>query len=131
MMGALVFGLVNTLITAVMERIKELGMLRAIGMRRSAVAIQVVVESTIIMAAGVLVGVGLGFLLIYWVADGIDLSQWAAGVEMAGMRSLLVPRVNAADVLMISVLSLVMGILASLYPAWRAVKIKPLDAISR
>ena len=131
MMGALVFGLVNTLITAVMERIKELGMLRAIGMRRSAVVIQVVVESTIIMAAGVLVGVGLGFLLIYWVADGIDLSQWAAGVEMAGMRSLLVPRVNADDVLMISVLSLVMGILASLYPAWRAVKIKPLDAISR
>jgi len=131
MMGALVFGLVNTLITAVMERTREFGMLRALGMRRSLLVIQVVIESSLIMATGVLVGLAIGSLCVLALADGIDLSQWAQGVEMAGMRSLLVPRLLPGDLLLVAGLSLGLGVLASLYPAWRAVKIEPLEALRR
>lgn len=131
-MGALIFGLVNTLITAVMERIKEFGMLRAVGMKSSAVIIQVVLESTIIMLAGVAVGVLVGWLLAtQWLGDGIDLTQWAQGIEMAGIRSVLTPHVMIEDIILVTVLSLVFGVLAALYPAWRAVKIKPLEALRR
>ena len=131
-MGALIFGLVNTLITAVMERIKEFGMLRAVGMKPGAVIMQVVLESTLIMLVGVAVGVLFGWLLAtQWLGDGIDLSQWAQGVEMAGMRSVLTPYVLIEDIVLVTVLSLVFGVLAALYPAWRAVKIKPLEALRR
>lgn len=131
-MGALIFGLVNTLITAVMERIREFGMLRAVGMKSGAVIVQVVLESTIIMLIGVTAGVLIGWLLAtQWLGDGIDLSQWAQGVEMAGMRSVLTPYILVGDVVLVTVLSLFFGVLAALYPAWRAVKIKPLEALRR
>jgi len=131
-MGALIFGLVNTLITAVMERIQEFGMLRAVGMKPGSVIVQVVFESMLIMLVGVVVGVLVGWLLAtYWLGDGIDLSQWAQGVELAGMRSLLVPKLLFADIVLVVVLSLAFGVVAALYPAWRAVKIKPLEALRR
>jgi len=132
MMGALIFGLINTLITAVMERVREFGMLRAVGMRPGSVVLQVVLESTVIMFAGVVIGLVVGWLLTtQWLGDGIDLSQWAAGMELAGMRTVLVPKLLYQDVVLVAVLSLVFGILAAIYPAWRAVKIKPLEALRR
>jgi ABC-type lipoprotein release transport system permease subunit len=132
MMGALIFGLMNTLITAVMERIKEFGMLRAVGMRPGAVVLQVVIESTLIMLVGILVGVAAGLLIVLWLADGgIDLSRYAQGVELAGMRSVLMPKLLPKDLVMVAGLSLVFGMLAALYPARRAVKIKPLEALRR
>lgn len=131
MMSALVFGLVNTLITAVMERTRELGMVRALGMRASAVITQVVVESLLVMAAGVAVGLSIGVGIIILLGDGIDLSQWAQGMELAGMRSVLVPILLPGDLLLVAGLSLAFGALASLYPAWRAVRIGPLEALRR
>jgi ABC-type lipoprotein release transport system permease subunit len=131
-MGALIFGLINTLITAVMERIREFGMLRAVGMKGSAVIMQVVIESTLIMFVGVSIGVLLGWLLTtQWLGDGIDLTQWAQGIEMAGMRSLLTPKLLVKDIVLVTILSLMFGVLAAIYPAWRAVKIKPLEALRR
>jgi len=131
MMGALIFGLVNTLITAVMERVREFGMLRAVGMRPSAVVLQVVLESTLIMAVGVALGLFGGWLFILWIGEGINLARWAEGVDMFGMRSLLVPRLLIQDMLLVAGMSLFFGFFASLYPAWRAVKIKPLEALRR
>lgn len=130
-MGALVFGLVNALVTAVMERVRELGMLRALGMRPRAVIVQVVVESSLIMASGVALGLLLGFGLFQFFADGIDLSGFSESLEMLGARSIFVPVVRFDDVVIVLGMSLGLGIVASLYPAWRAVKLKPLDALRR
>ncbi len=131
MMGALVFGLVNSLITAVMERVREFGMLRAVGMRGRSVITQVVIESSTLMLAGVVGGLIVGWLLCLWLADGIDLTQWASGVEMVGMRSVVVPQLYVADMFLVACLSMFLGVVASLYPAWRAVKINPLEAMRR
>ncbi len=130
MMAALIFGLINTLVTAVMERVRELGMLRAVGMRAAAVVSQVVIESALVMTVGVALGVLLAWLLLnFWLVDGIDLSQWAQGAEMVGMRSHLQPKVLMSDTVFISVLSIVVGVVASLYPARQAVRRSPLEAL--
>jgi ABC-type lipoprotein release transport system permease subunit len=93
---------------------------------------QVVLESTFIMLVGVALGVIVGWLLAtQWLGDGIDLSQWAQGVEMAGMRSVLTPHILLEDIVLVTGLSLFFGVLAALYPAWRAIKIKPLEALRR
>ena len=131
LMSALTFGLVNTLITSVMERVRELGMVRALGMSKSMVVMQVVVESTVIMGIGVVFGMIAGYLIYLSISDGIDLSAFAEGVELAGVSTIWKPVLAWGDVVLVASLSLLLGILASLYPAWRAVKVKPLDAMRR
>ena len=131
MMGALVFGLVNTLVTSVMERVRELGMLRALGMRPGSVVLQVILEAGLLMLLGVAAGVASGGAVVYWLADGIDLSLWAEGVETYGMSTVLRPVALAEDVLLIVALSLSLGVVASLYPARRAVKVRLLEALGR
>ena len=131
MMSALTFGLINTLITSVMERVRELGMVRALGMPKRMVLVQVVVESTVIMAIGVVFGLIGGYLIYLWIADGIDLAAFAEGMEMAGISAKLVPVLEWGDFVLVAYLSVILGVLASLYPAWRAVSVKPLDAMRR
>ena len=92
----------------------------------------VIVGTTRLCRSGWLWCVLVGWVLAtQWLGDGIDLSQWAQGVEMAGMRSVLTPYVLVEDIVLVTVLSLFFGVLAALYPAWRAVKIKPLEALRR
>jgi ABC-type lipoprotein release transport system permease subunit len=129
MMTALAFGLVNTLVTAVMERVRELGMLRALGMRPSVVIIQVVMECLLIVVVGVALGLLLGTFFIFLLREGIDLSQWAEGVEAFHVQTTLVPRLLVSDLVLVSLLSLFFGLAASIYPAWRAVQVKPLEAM--
>ncbi len=130
MMSALIFGLMNTLIASVMERVKEFGLLRAVGMDNKLVVCQVVVESTILMIIGVSVGLSAGYLIYLALEDGLDLSAFAEGMEGFG-GSVLVPVLIPWDVVLVALLSLSLGIVASLYPAWRAVKIAPLNAMRR
>jgi ABC-type lipoprotein release transport system permease subunit len=130
-MTALIFGLVNTLVTSVMERVHELGMLRAVGMRPGAVVMQVVLESTFIMMIGVAIGLTLGWLLFQLLPPVLDLSSFGEGFEKFGMPAKIHLRLHVADMILITVMSMVFGVLASLYPAKRAVKISPLEALRR
>ncbi len=129
MMGALAFGLVNTLATSVMERIRELGMLRALGMQKRLVVSQVVLESSLIMTLGVVLGLGLGYLVYLSMGDGIDLTNFSEGMEMAGMASRLTPVFWMRDFVEVALMSIGLGVLASIYPARQAVKVQPLEAL--
>jgi ABC-type lipoprotein release transport system permease subunit len=93
--------------------------------------VQVVIESVLIVLSGLAVGVVVGLGLIAYFSNGIDLSRWAEGVELAGLRNRLVPHLVWGDVAAVSVLAVVLGLFASAYPAWRAVRINPLDALRR
>ena len=131
-MSALVFGLVNTVVTAVMERYREIGMLRALGMRAGAVLLQIVTESTLIMIMGVAIGAAAGGGLCWWLSDGVDLAAFSEGLEAFGFSSnTLVPTIVPADLAFVVVASLVMGVVASFFPALRAVRLNPLEAMRR
>ena len=131
-MSALVFGLVNTVVTAVMERYREIGMLRALGMRAGAVLLQIVTESTLIMIMGVAIGTAAGGGLCLWLSDGVDLAAFSEGLEAFGFSSnTLVPTIVPADLAFVVVASLVMGVVASFFPALRAVRLNPLEAMRR
>ena len=106
-------------------------MLRAIGMPPMVVLLQVVIESLMIVILGVLLGIGLGAALVHYYSGGIDLSQWAAGIESYYMGSVLVPRLLLYDLVRVLWLSLLFGLLAAVFPAWRAVRIEPLEAMRR
>ena len=131
LMSALGFGLVNTLLTSVMERVRELGLLQALGMRPSGVLWQVLLESWLILTVGLAFGLAGGLLAIWGLKDGVDLGTWYDDLEMFGISRVLVPRLFISDVLEIGAVVLGMGLLGSLYPARKAVAIDPLKALNR
>lgn len=128
---ALSFGLVNTLLMAVFERTREIGLVQALGMKSTNILYMVLVESIIMLLIGLAAGNILSWLTILPLKDGIDVSSVAAGMEFAGMSSTLLPAVKMNDVVLANLLVLVLGIAASLFPAWRASRKVPIEAITR
>jgi ABC-type lipoprotein release transport system permease subunit len=128
---AMAFGLVNTLLMAVLERTREFGLLQALGMRPRLIVRQVLAESSILLAAGVLAGALLAEATLALLQDGIDLSALAEGAEMWGMSKVIYPTLSAGDVVSAVVFIVALGALASLYPALRAARKVPVEAITR
>ena len=125
----LAFGLVNALLTSVFERIREIGMLRTLGMRPSSVLVQIVLESQIVIFYGLVLGILVGAGLVYMFRDGLDLAGFSEGLDIVGLRSVIVPKLLPSDVFRLVVLSLGLGLIASIYPAWRALRLRPLVAL--
>jgi ABC-type lipoprotein release transport system permease subunit len=128
---ALSFGLVNTMVMAVFERIREIGLMMALGMRPGTIMAQVLVEALILLVIGLLAGNLLAVLSIVPLESGIDLSGIAAGAEMMGMSTVLYPTLRGADMVMASMVVVVLGMLSSLLPAWRAASFNPIEAINK
>ena len=128
---ALSFGLVNTLVMAVFERVREIGLMLALGMRPSSILGQIIVESVLLLALGLVIGNALAFASVIPLQDGIDISIVAEGMEMFGASSILYPEIESGDVILANVVVLVLGFLASLSPAWRASRYEPVEAITK
>jgi len=128
---ALSFGLINTLLMAVFERTREIGLIQALGMPPGNILYMVLIESVIMLLIGLIAGNLLTWLTILPIRDGIDISGVAEGLEWAGMSSTLLPVVKSSDVLLANGIVLVLGIAASLFPAWRASRKVPVEAITR
>jgi ABC-type lipoprotein release transport system permease subunit len=128
---ALSFGLVNTLVMAVFERVREIGLMLALGMRPMSILAQVVIESLLLLVIGLAVGTLLAWLTILPLESGIDISIVAEGMEMFGSSSILYPELTIEDVLLANVVVLVLGFFASLSPAWRASRYDPIEALTK
>jgi ABC-type lipoprotein release transport system permease subunit len=128
---ALSFGLVNTLVMAVFERVREIGLMLALGMKPGVILGQIIVESVLLLLIGLLIGNLLAWATVVPLADGIDVSMVAEGMEMFGSSSMLYPELLFDDVVMANVIVILLGIVASLSPAWRASRYQPIEAITK
>lgn len=129
-LGALGFGIVNTMLMVVLERTRELGMLMAIGMTKKRVFIMIMLETIFLALVGAILGEILSMLLInYFNKSGIDLSFVGEGMESVGYAAITYPMLEGYRYIQITVLVIVTGILASVYPAWKALKLHPAEAI--
>jgi len=108
-------GIANTTLVSVLERVSEIGLRRALGAQRGVVAAQFVLESGVTGTLGGLVGASLGTVAIVAVAAS---RGWTPVVS--------VPLVLAA-----AVCGTATGLLAGVYPAWRASRLTPVDALGR
>jgi len=128
---AMGFGIVNTTLMAVFERMREFGLLKALGMKPWWILREVLTESFLLLVTGMVVGNSLGFVCIYVLSgSGIDLSALAAGAEYAGMTRIIYPAIELKDVLMSNMIVLFLGILVSAYPAVKAARFKPVEALA-
>jgi ABC-type lipoprotein release transport system permease subunit len=128
---ALSFGLVNTLVMAVFERVREIGLMQALGMRPSTIIYQILMESLLLLLIGLLLGNILAVGTVIPLQDGIDISVVAKGMEMMGTSSMLYPALKANDMIMANVIVIVLGLLTSILPAWRAASYDPIEALNK
>ena len=128
---ALSFGLINTLMMAVFERIREIGLMQALGMRPSSILYLILMESLFLLVLGLLTGNILALASILPLKEGIDLSAVAKGMEMMGAGSTLYPALKMRDLATANVVVIVLGLLTSLLPAWHASRYSPVEAITK
>jgi ABC-type lipoprotein release transport system permease subunit len=128
---ALAFGLVNTLVMAVFERVREIGLMLALGMTPGNIRAQIIAESTFLLAIGLFIGDVLAWATVRPLESGIDLSIVGEGMEYFGAAAILYPAFRWEDVVLANVIVLVLGFLASLSPAVRASRYEPVEAITK
>ncbi len=128
---ALSFGLVNTLVMAVFERVREIGLMQALGMRPSTILYQILMESLLLLLIGLLLGNVLAVGTVISLQDGIDISVVAEGMEMMGTSSMLYPALKLNDMIMANAIVIVLGLLTSILPAWRAARYDPIEALNK
>jgi len=125
------FGLVNTLVMAVFERTREIGLMQSLGMRPALILYQILIESFLLLLIGLVAGNIIALLTIIPLQDGIDVSNVAQGMEMMGSSSVLYPALKMQDMLLANAIVIVLGLLTSLLPAWHASRLNPVEALSR
>ncbi|MFO7657119.1 MAG: FtsX-like permease family protein [Bacteroidales bacterium] len=127
---ALSFGIINTMLMAVLERVKELGMLMAIGMNKLKVFLMIMLESVFLTITGAIAGMLFsGIVLSSLAKTGINLSMWAEGLEAIGYSSVIYPSISFGNYLGVILLVIITGILSSLWPARKALKLNPAEAL--
>jgi len=128
----LVFSIINTMLMAVLERTRELGMLRAIGMNKSRTFSMVMIETVFLTMVGAPGGLLLSWLCIAYFGNvGIDLSAFAQGLNQYGIGTVVYPSLSWSYYLNIMLMIALAALLSALYPAWRTLKLKPVQAIRK
>lgn len=112
-----IFGIINTLSLSVLERTREIGLLRAVGLSRAQLRRMVRLESVVIALLGAILGIVLG------VVAGVAIQR---SLVDDGITELAIPWVQ---IVVFLVLAAVIGVLAALWPAWRASRMDVLRAI--
>lgn len=127
---ALAFGIINTMLMAVMERTRELGMLMAVGLNKTRVFTMIVLETIFLSLQGAILGMGIGWLTINYLSErGINLSQFSEGLASFGIGDKIYPVLDPSQYPTIAVLVLITALVSAIYPAIKALSLKPAEAI--
>ncbi len=127
---ALIFGIINVMLMAVFERIKEFGVLISIGMKTSRLFGMILLEAVIIGIVGSIVGVIIGILLVApFSYAGINFSLFAAGLKSWGVGAVIYPEATVQNIITLLIMIPFISAAGALYPAYRAVKLEPVYAM--
>ena len=127
---ALSFGIANIMLMAVLERKRELGMLMSVGLNKTKIFLMIIFETIFISFISLPAGITLSYLMIsYFGKVGIDLSIVSEGLEAFGMKSMVYTDLPFDYYIKITILTLFVTLISSLFPARRALKLDPAEAV--
>lgn len=127
---ALAFGIINTMLMAILERKHELGMLLSVGMNKKKVFTMIITE-TLFLA---IIATPIGILLSYWSITyygtyGLDFASVAKGLESLGVGSKIFTKLPIYLYINITLMTLLITIISAIIPACRALKLNPAEAV--
>ncbi|MFP4064319.1 MAG: ABC transporter permease [Bacteroidales bacterium] len=125
------FGILNTILMSVLERTRELGMLMSIGMKRIRVFSMVVLETILLSLTGGAAGLTASFMLVSFLQQrGMNLSSIGGeALRDFGFSPFIYPELDAIYYLKVTAMVVVFAILAAIYPARKATRLEPADAV--
>jgi putative ABC transport system permease protein len=122
-----VFGVANTMAMSVFERTREIGTMMALGLRRERIGLLLVLEAALLATAGATAGAAVARAIVALLAQGGGFAFRAPGSTVA--RYNLIP-VVPPFIMGLAVLGSITGaLLAAAYPAWKATRLRPVDAL--
>ncbi len=131
-MLALLFGIINTMLMAVLERTREIGMLRAVGMHKKKIFSMILLETILLSLVGGPIGILLGVLTNkYFGIYGLDLSAYAESLKDYGYDSIFYPSIEPDLYITLMVVVIFTALLGAVYPALKAIQLKPVEAIRK
>lgn len=129
-MLALAFGIINTMLMAILERTRELGMLMAIGMSRKRIFKMIMFETIFLTIVGAVAGMTLGWAVINILGKtGIHFAGWGEGFEAIGFAARVYPVVTPEFFIFTTVMVITTAIISSIWPARKALKLNPVEAL--
>ncbi|PZX92768.1 ABC transporter permease [Flavobacterium aquariorum] len=129
---ALAFGIVNTMMMAVLERTREIGMLLALGMNKFKIFMMILLETFFLILAGCPIGILLGFLSIaISQRTGIDFSNFSEVYSSFGYSSIIYPSLTVRQFEIIMFLVVITAIFSALLPARRALQLNPAESLKK
>ncbi|WP_276363788.1 FtsX-like permease family protein [Daejeonella sp. H1SJ63] len=133
-MMALAFGIINTMLMAILERTREIGMMLALGTNRLRIFLLVLYETVILTLAGTPFGLFASWLLIsYFNKQGLDLS-YLGSTEMLnnfGFGTMIYPEFPKEKLSGIVIIVIGTALISSLFPALKAIRMQPVDALRK
>ncbi|EIM73697.1 hypothetical protein A3SI_17409 [Nitritalea halalkaliphila LW7] len=120
------------MLMAVFERTREIGMLMAIGMRRSKVFLLITLETFFLSLSGALIGLAIGFAWVLHLSRrGLDLSRFHDVMRELGVDSVIFPTLSPEMPYLILGIVMLTALFAALYPALKALALSPIEAIRK
>lgn len=127
---ALTFGIINTMMMSVLERTREIGMLLALGMNKFKIFMMILWETCFLILAGCPVGIILALITIAITHhSGIHLNSYSEVYSNFGYSPIVYPNLNADQFIKIIIMVIITALISAIFPAQRALKIKPATAI--
>lgn len=124
-------GILNTMLMSIMERIREFGIMMALGTRPAQVVALVMLESILLGLIGTTLGVLAGVATNRLIAiGGFDLSRWSGAMELvSSLNPVIYPQTDPRNVALAAVATFAVTVLVSIYPALKAARLKPVEAM--
>ena len=120
--------IVNTLIMAVFERTREIGILSALGMKGRSILMMFLAESTLLAVGGVIMGIILGGLMTaYFTHFGFYIGKMGISGMLIG--NTIYAKLTVQDTVRLTILAFIITLLAGLYPAIMAARMEPVEAL--
>lgn len=132
LLTAMSFGIINTMLMAVLERVREFGMLMAVGMNKTKVFVMIMLETFFLMMIGAPLGMLISWLTVnYFEKNGLDFSEYADGFSNVGIKPIIYPFLTPEYYPKVIVLVIIAAFLAAIYPAIKAIRLRPAEAIRK